>query len=126
MLIPLKTVPTTNLEDVPAALRRVAEGGPALDSQVVSQLLTKGRGANHPINSLTPREREVIVFVCLKDVRTKPRLAQRLVITERAVQKHVTSIFMKVDLPQSADDHRRILAVLAYLGPNLEADAWCG
>ena len=105
----------TNLEDFTAALRRVAEGGSALDPQVVSQLLTKGRGANDPINSLTPREREVIELVA--EGRSNKAIGERLVITERAVQKHVTSIFMKLDLPQSADDHRRILAVLAYLGP---------
>ncbi len=103
----------TNLEDFTAALRRVAEGGSALDPQVVSQLLTKGRGADDPLNSLTPREREVIELVA--EGRSNKGIGERLVITERAVQKHVTSIFMKLDLPQSADDHRRILAVLAYV-----------
>jgi DNA-binding NarL/FixJ family response regulator len=64
---------------------------------------------------LTPREREVLELVA--EGRSNKGIGERLVITERAVQKHVTSIFMKLDLPQSADDHRRILAVLAYLGP---------
>ena len=105
----------TNLEDFTAALRRVAEGGSALDPQVVSQLLTKGRSANDPLNLLTPREREVIELVA--EGRSNKGIGERLVITERAVQKHVTSIFMKLGLPQSDDDHRRILAVLAYIGP---------
>jgi DNA-binding NarL/FixJ family response regulator len=105
----------TNLEDFTAALRRVAEGGSALDPQVVSQLLTKGRGVDDPLNSLTPREREVIELVA--EGRSNKGIGERLVITERAVQKHVTSIFMKLDLPQSDDDHRRILAVLAYVRP---------
>jgi DNA-binding NarL/FixJ family response regulator len=103
----------TNLEDFTAALRRVAEGGSALDPQVVSQLLTKGRDANDPLTSLTPREHEVLTLVA--EGRSNKGIGERLVITERAVQKHVTSIFMKLDLPQSDDDHRRILAVLAYV-----------
>jgi len=103
----------TNLEDFTAALRRVAEGGSALDPQVVSQLLTKGRGANDPLTSLTPREYEVLTLVA--EGRSNKGIGERLVITERAVQKHVTSIFMKLALPQSDDDHRRILAVLAYV-----------
>ena len=103
----------TNLEDFTAALRRVAEGGSALDPQVVSQMLTKGRRADDPLNLLTPREREVMELVA--EGRSNKGIGERLVITERAVQKHVTSIFMKLDLPQSDDDHRRILAVLAYI-----------
>ena len=105
----------TNLEDFTAALRRVAEGGSALDPQVVSQLLTRGRGADDPLSLLTPREREVIELVA--EGRSNKGIGERLVITERAVQKHVTSIFMKLDLQQSDDDHRRILAVLAYMSP---------
>ena len=103
----------TNLEDFTAALRRVAEGGSALDPQVVSQLLTKGRDADDPLNSLTRREHEVLALVA--EGRSNKGIGERLVITERAVQKHVTSIFMKLNLPQSDDDHRRILAVLAYV-----------
>jgi DNA-binding NarL/FixJ family response regulator len=103
----------TNLEDFTAALRRVAEGGSALDPQIVSQLLTKGRSADDRLNLLTPRERQVIELVA--EGRSNKGIGERLVITERAVQKHVTSIFMKLDLPQSDDDHRRILAVLAYM-----------
>ena len=95
------------------AVHRVAEGGSVLDPQVVSQLLTKGRSADDPLNLLTPREREVIELVA--EGRSNKGIGDRLVITERAVQKHVTSIFMKLDLQQSDDDHRRILAVLAYM-----------
>jgi DNA-binding NarL/FixJ family response regulator len=84
-----------------------------LDPQIVSQLLTKGRNADDPLNQLTPREREVLELVA--EGRSNKGIGERLVITERAVQKHVTSIFMKLDLQQSDDDHRRILAVLAYM-----------
>ena len=103
----------THFEDFTAALRRVADGGSVLDPQVVSQLLTKGRDSADPLNSLTPREREVLELVA--QGRSNKAIGERLVITERAVQKHVTSIFMKLDLPESVDDHRRILAVLAYM-----------
>ena len=105
----------TDLDDFIAALRRVAEGGSALDPQIVSQLLTKGRGADDPVNLLTPREREVIELIA--EGRSNKGIGERLVITERAVQKHVTSIFLKLGLQQSDDDHRRILAVLAYIRP---------
>ena len=67
------------------------------------------------LNLLTPREREVIELVA--EGRSNKGIGERLVITERAVQKHVTSTFMKLDLHQSDDDHRRILAVLAYVAP---------
>ncbi|MBV9192903.1 MAG: response regulator transcription factor [Solirubrobacterales bacterium] len=102
----------TNFEDFTAALRRVARGGSVLDPKVLSQLLSGG-GEDDPLAELTPREREVIALVA--EGRSNKGIGQRLFITERAVQKHVTSIFMKLDLPQSDDDHRRILAVLAYV-----------
>ena len=94
---------------------RLGELGTPASRQVVSQLLTKGRSADDPLNLLTPREREVIELVA--EGRSNKGIGERLVITERAVQKHVTSIFMKLDLQQSDDDHRRILAVLAYMAP---------
>jgi DNA-binding NarL/FixJ family response regulator len=103
----------TNFEDFTAALRRVARGGSVLDPNVVSQLLSAGTGADDPLAELTPREREVIALVA--EGRSNKGIGQRLFITERAVQKHVTSIFMKLGLPPSDDDHRRILAVLAYV-----------
>ena len=102
-----------NLDDFAAALERVAGGGSALDPEVVSQLLSRGRGNGNAIGSLTPREREVLELVA--EGRSNKGIGERLVITERAVQKHVTSIFQKLGLTESDDDHRRILAVLAYL-----------
>jgi DNA-binding NarL/FixJ family response regulator len=102
----------TDLDDFKAALRRVADGGSALDPLVVSQLLSRGR-LGDPLQALTPRERDVLELVA--EGRSNKAIADRLVISQRAVQKHVTSIFAKLDLPASDDDHRRILAVLAYL-----------
>jgi DNA-binding NarL/FixJ family response regulator len=93
------------------AVRRVAEGGSALDPDVVSQLL--GRGGADPLDELTPREREVLGLMA--EGRTNRAISEQLVITERAVEKHVTSIFSKLGLETSPDDHRRVLAVLAYL-----------
>jgi DNA-binding NarL/FixJ family response regulator len=102
----------TDLDDFTSALRRVADGGSALDPLVVSQLLASGRGGG-PLGAVTRREREVLELVA--EGRSNKAIAERLVITQRAVQKHVTSIFTKLDLPASDDDHRRILAVLTYL-----------
>jgi DNA-binding NarL/FixJ family response regulator len=95
----------TDLENFTAALQRVAEGGSALDPTVVSQLLRHGRQADDPINSLTPREREVMELVA--EGRSNKGIAERLVITERAVQKHVSSI--SETRFNRDDDHRRIL-----------------
>jgi DNA-binding NarL/FixJ family response regulator len=92
-------------------VRRVADGGSALDPEVVSQMLAR-RSAG-PLDELTPREREVLAMMA--EGRSNRSIASELVVTERAVEKHVTSIFAKLDLPASADDHRRVLAVLAYL-----------
>jgi DNA-binding NarL/FixJ family response regulator len=103
----------TDFEDFTAALRRVARGGSVLDPKVVSQLLAGAGDAADPLAELTPREREVIALVA--EGRSNKGIGQRLFITERAVQKHVTSIFMKLGLPPSDDDHRRILAVLTYV-----------
>jgi DNA-binding NarL/FixJ family response regulator len=93
------------------SIRRVAEGGSALDPEVVSQMLSR-RSAG-PLDELTPREREVLALMA--EGRSNRAIAHELVITERAVEKHVTSIFGKLDLPATADDHRRVLAVLAFL-----------
>jgi DNA-binding NarL/FixJ family response regulator len=95
-----------------AAVRRVAEGGSALDPAIVSQLVGRRRG-DDPLDSLTPREREVLELMA--EGRSNQGIAERLVVTERAVEKHVTSIFGKLRLPPAAEDHRRVLAVLAYL-----------
>jgi DNA-binding NarL/FixJ family response regulator len=102
----------TDIDDFTSALRRIAGGGSALDPIVVSQLLVRGREGD-PLGRITPREREVLELVA--EGRSNKAIAERLVISLRAVQKHVTSVFTKLDLPASDDDHRRILAVLAYL-----------
>lgn len=94
------------------AVRRVADGGSALDPEVVSQLLGRRRKSD-PLQELTPREREVLTLMA--EGRTNQAIAEELVVTERAVEKHVTSIFSKLDLASSPHDHRRVLAVLAYL-----------
>ena len=94
------------------AVRRVADGGSALDPEVVSQLVGRRRHAD-PLGELTPREREVLELMA--EGRTNQAIANELVVTERAVEKHVTSIFSKLDLTTSPDDHRRVLAVLTYL-----------
>ncbi|MEA2128462.1 MAG: hypothetical protein QOJ85_1353 [Solirubrobacteraceae bacterium] len=94
------------------ALRRVGEGGSALDPEVVSQLLGRRR-ANDPLDRLTPREREVLGHMA--QGRSNAAIARSLVVTDRAIEKHVTSIFSKLGLSSVEDGHRRVLAVLAYL-----------
>ena len=94
------------------AVRRVADGGSALDPEVVAQLLGRSRRED-PLDELTPREREVLELMA--EGRTNQAIATELVVSERAVEKHVTSIFSKLDLATSPTDHRRVLAVLAYL-----------
>jgi DNA-binding NarL/FixJ family response regulator len=96
------------------AVRRVAEGGSALDPEVVSRLLGRTR-RDDPLAELTPREREVLELMA--EGRTNAAIAERLVVTERAIEKHVTSIFGKLGLAPTAEDHRRVLAVLTFLGP---------
>jgi DNA-binding NarL/FixJ family response regulator len=94
------------------AVRRVAAGGTAMDPEVVSQLLAK-RVRDVPLGRLTPREREVLAFMA--EGRSNAAVAAGLVVSEKAVSKHIGNIFMKLDLPQSDDDNRRVLAVLTYL-----------
>jgi DNA-binding NarL/FixJ family response regulator len=94
------------------AVRRVGEGGSALDPEVVSRLLGRRRQAD-PLAEISPREREVLALMA--EGRSNHAIANELVVTERAVEKHVTSIFTKLNLPPTADDHRRVLAVLTYL-----------
>jgi DNA-binding NarL/FixJ family response regulator len=102
----------SDVDEFCAAVKRVAEGGSALDPAVVSQLLGRRRG-NDPIESLTAREREVLELMA--EGRSNQAIAERMVVTLRAVEKHVTSIFTKLGLPAAAEDHRRVLAVLAFL-----------
>jgi DNA-binding NarL/FixJ family response regulator len=93
------------------AVRRVGEGGTALDPEVVSQLL--GRRGGSPLDVLTPREREVLALMA--EGRSNAAVARALVLTVGAVEKHIASIFQKLRLAPSDSDHRRVLAVLAYL-----------
>jgi DNA-binding NarL/FixJ family response regulator len=90
----------------------VGEGGSVLDPEVVARLLGRRRRVD-PLAELSPREREVLGLMA--EGRSNHAIAESLVVTERAVEKHVTSIFSKLDLPPTADDHRRVLAVLKYL-----------
>jgi DNA-binding NarL/FixJ family response regulator len=103
----------SDVEEFAGAVRRVAQGGSALDPTVVSQLVGRRR-ADDPLSELTPREREVLELMA--EGRSNNGIAERMVVTERAVEKHVTSIFGKLNLPPTSEDHRRVLAVLAFLG----------
>ena len=95
------------------ALRRVARGGTALDPEVVAQLMVRAR-ADDPLAALTPREREVLA--AMAEGRTNLGIARLLTISEGATEKHISNIFGKLQLPDTQDDHRRVLAVLTYLG----------
>jgi DNA-binding NarL/FixJ family response regulator len=100
------------VRDFAEAVRRVAEGGTALDPEAVSQLLGQ-RDDDGPLTELTPREREVLALMA--EGRSNAAIAEALVVTEGAVEKHVSNIFMKLGLPPSGQDHRRVLAVLTWL-----------
>ena len=101
-----------DVERFTESVRRVGEGGSALDPEVVAQLLGRRRRED-PLSELSPREREVLELMA--EGRSNHAIAEALVVTERAVEKHVTSIFGKLKLPPTAEDHRRVLAVLRYL-----------
>ena len=94
------------------AVRRVAAGATVMDPDVVAQLLAR-RAGDEPLRELTAREREVLGLMA--EGRSNAAIAGRLFVTEKAVSKHINSIFSKLGLPSSTDDHRRVLAVLAYL-----------
>jgi DNA-binding NarL/FixJ family response regulator len=100
-----------NIAELLDALHRVADGGSALDPEVVSQLLAR-RG--HPLDTLTTRERQVLALMA--EGRSNAAIAAILVIGPGAVEKHISAIFAKLGLPPTEADHRRVLAVLAYLG----------
>jgi DNA-binding NarL/FixJ family response regulator len=102
----------SDVSEFAGAVRRVGEGGSALDPTVVSQLVGRSR-RDDPLSGVTPREREVLELMA--EGRSNQGIAERLVITERAVEKHVTSIFGKLRLPAAVEDHRRVLAVLTFL-----------
>ena len=93
------------------AVRRVAAGGTVLDPEVVSQLMVK---RSSPLDRLTPREREVLALMA--EGLGNTAIAEKLVISEGAVHKHVGNVFLKLDLPPTDSGHRRVLAVLAHLG----------
>jgi DNA-binding NarL/FixJ family response regulator len=101
----------SKLEDLSDALRRVTEGGTVLDPEVVAGLFARRR--RDPLDELTPREREVLGLMA--EGRTNSAISKRLVITAGAVEKHISSIFSKLNFPPSDDDHRRVLAVVTWL-----------
>ena len=100
-----------DVDEFVGALRRVGEGGAALDPEVVSQLLLRGR--RRPLDALTAREQEVLRLMA--EGRSNGAIAAALVVTDGAVEKHVSSIFSKLGLQPADTDHRRVLAVLSYL-----------
>jgi DNA-binding NarL/FixJ family response regulator len=101
-----------DVEALTDAVRRVGAGGSALDPEVVSQMLGRRRH-DDPLEQLTPREREVLGLMA--EGRSNGAIAAELVVSERAVEKHVTGIFSKLELGPSSEDHRRVLAVLRFL-----------
>ena len=111
--------------DVPAfldAVERVGTGGTALDREVVAELVqARDGGADDPLRALSPRERDVLELMA--EGRTNVAIARAMVVTPGAVEKHVSNIFTKLDLPMTTDDHRRVLAVLTFLRATTESPA---
>jgi DNA-binding NarL/FixJ family response regulator len=103
----------SDVADFTAAVRRVAEGGSALDPLVVAELVGRNRKSD-PLSDLSPREQEVLELMA--EGRSNQAIGGRLFISPRAVEKHITSIFTKLRLPAAPEDHRRVLAVLRFLG----------
>ncbi|HTX25589.1 MAG TPA: response regulator transcription factor [Streptosporangiaceae bacterium] len=103
-----------NVAEFTDAISRVAAGGTALDPEVVAGLLNASRHAS-ALAALTPREHDILALMA--EGRSNGAIAARLAVSERAVEKHISNIFSKLGLPPSDSDHRRVLAVLAYLGP---------
>jgi DNA-binding NarL/FixJ family response regulator len=101
-----------DVRDFVDALRRVGDGGTVLDPEVVTQLLARARRQD-PLDRLTPRERTVLSLMA--EGRSNAAIAQTLVVSDGAVEKHVSNIFTKLDLPPASEDHRRVLAVLRWL-----------
>ena len=103
----------TDLDELASSVRRVAEGGSVLDPLVVQQLVSRPRSGPGPLDELTERERDVLELMA--EGRSNRAIGQKLFITDHTVEKHVKSILGKLGIPTSADDHRRVLAVLTYL-----------
>jgi DNA-binding NarL/FixJ family response regulator len=103
----------TDLAELATSVNRVGQGGSVLDPEVVAQLIGRPRHARDPLERLTEREREVLALMA--EGRTNKAIAERLFVSEHTVEKHVKSIFATLELSQSPDDHRRVLAVLTYL-----------
>ena len=105
----------SDVAELADAVRRVASGGCVVDPQVVSRLLGRKR-TDHELDRLSEREREVLG--CMAEGRSNSAIAKRLFMSDKTVESHVRSIFTKLDLAASPDDHRRVLAVLRYLRPS--------
>jgi DNA-binding NarL/FixJ family response regulator len=104
----------SDLDQLLAAIREVARGGSVIDPKVVESLVAaRSRAAQSPLARLTPREREVLAL--LAEGKSNAAVAEGLVLSERAVEKHINSIFAKLDLPETRDAHRRVKAVLLFL-----------
>jgi DNA-binding NarL/FixJ family response regulator len=102
-----------NLDQLSESVRRVGQGDSVLDPAVVSQLVDRRRQAHNPLEHLTERELEVLALMA--EGRSNKAIAERLVVSEHTIEKHIKNIFGTLRLPQSPDDHRRVLAVVTYL-----------
>jgi len=102
----------TNVDEFIATLQRIGEGGSVLDPALVQELIT-ARRVNDPLATLTARERDVLALMA--EGRSNAGIARRLWVTQGTVEKHVSSILSKLQLPETEDDHRRVLAVVAFL-----------
>jgi DNA-binding NarL/FixJ family response regulator len=103
----------SDLAELSSSVSRVGHGGSVLDPAVVGELVSRRRPGDNPIERLTAREREVLALIA--EGRSNRAIAERLFVTEHTVEKHVKNILGTLDLPQSPDDHRRVLAVITYL-----------
>ena len=103
----------SDLNELSASVNRIGHGGSVLDPAVVSELVGRRRQGNNPLEHLTDREREVLALIA--EGRSNHAIAERLFVTEHTIEKHVKNILGTLQLPQSPDDHRRVLAVITYL-----------
>ena len=103
----------SDLEELSSSVNRVGQGGTVLDPAVVGELVGRRRQADNPVERLTDREREVLALMA--EGRSNRAIAERLFVSDHTVEKHVNNIFSSLCLPQSPDDHRRVLAVISYL-----------